>query len=41
LAEHCQKNNIVVDLPTDLTLSIIDEYKQKLEVMQKELEKKT
>ncbi len=41
LAEHCQRNNITVDLPSDNTLSLIDEYKQKLETIQKELDKKS
>ena len=35
LVEHCQKNNITVDLPSDQTLSLIDEYKLKIEAMKK------
>jgi len=38
LVEHCQKNNIAVDLPSDQTLSLIDEYKLKLETLKKEFE---
>lgn len=38
LIEHCQKNNIEVDLPSDQTLSLIDEYKLKLETLKKEFE---
>ena len=38
LIEHCEKNNIAVDLPSDKTLSLIDEYKLKLETLKKEFE---
>jgi prefoldin subunit 5 len=40
LTEHCSRNNITVELPSDNTLSLIDEYKSKIEQLHKQLEQK-
>ena len=40
LTEHCQRNNITVEMPSDGTLSLIDEYKSKIDELKKSLDLK-